>query len=64
MGNFVLGWLCGSLFVSWMLRPSKYPPVVVKHLSLRVAVSNPPELKGVKTDGSAAGIDQRIIKVW
>jgi hypothetical protein len=32
--------------------------------SLRVAVSNPTELKGVKTNGSAAGTDQRIIKVW
>ena len=32
--------------------------------SLRVAVSNSPELTKGKTDGSAAGIDQRIIKVW
>jgi len=32
--------------------------------SIRVALSNPRELKDIKTDGSAAGIDQRIIKVW
>jgi hypothetical protein len=32
--------------------------------SLRVACYREREVRDVKTDGSAAGFDQRIIKVW